>query len=83
MAKDMSVPDTIRARAIQMASSLGIDAVQLDPSMTGQIRPALEAAGAPAGPHRARQTSPAPAARRRTPRKLRRSRLTGRESLLL
>ncbi len=37
VAKDKSVPETIRARAIQLASSLGIDAVQLDPSMTGEV----------------------------------------------
>jgi hypothetical protein len=46
MAKDKSVPETIRARAIQMASSLGIDAVQLDPSMTGEV---TVGGGAPAG----------------------------------
>lgn len=32
MARDRSVPETIRARAIQMASAFGIDAVQLDPA---------------------------------------------------
>jgi hypothetical protein len=46
MAKDQSVPETIRARAIQMASSLGIDAVQLSPSMTGE---STVGGGAPAG----------------------------------
>ena len=63
MAKDMSVPDTIRARAIQMASSLGIDAVQLDPSMTGQITTgAGGGGGAPAGPAPQAQAKAAPAA---------------------
>ncbi|HEY0114361.1 MAG TPA: tetratricopeptide repeat protein [Allosphingosinicella sp.] len=37
IARDQSVPETIRARAIQIASSLGIDAVQLDPSMSGAV----------------------------------------------
>jgi hypothetical protein len=56
LAKDKSVPETIRARAIQMASSLGIDAVQLDPSMTGEV---TVGGGAPAG---AAPQNPAPAA---------------------
>jgi len=68
IARDKSVPEPIRARAIQMASSLGIDAVQLDPSMTGQVTtggqapaggpaPAgAPAAGGPAGPPAGGQT---------------------------
>jgi hypothetical protein len=66
MAKDQSVPDTIRARAIQMASSLGIDAVQLDPSMTGQITTGAGAGGgggAPAGPAPQNQPAPVPPAK--------------------
>lgn len=52
IARDQSVPETIRARAIQMASSLGIDAVQLDPSMTGEVTAGggAPAAGQPASP---------------------------------
>jgi|GEM_PF-81519 len=55
IAKDKSVPETIRARAIQMASSLGIDAVQLDPSVaaeetTGGGAPGNQPAQAPAEP---------------------------------
>jgi hypothetical protein len=57
LAKDQNVPETIRARAIQMASSLGIDAVQLDPSMTGE---STVGGGAPAGA--APQNSPPAAA---------------------
>jgi hypothetical protein len=62
LAKDVGVPETIRQRAIQMASSLGIDAIQLDPSLT---EPAMTGGaggggGASAGP--APQTQPAPAA---------------------
>ncbi len=48
MARDATVPDSIKSRAIQMASALGVDAVQLDPS----IEQALQAgggAGAPGG----------------------------------
>lgn len=33
MARDQAVPDSIRQRAIQMASTFGIDAVQLDPGL--------------------------------------------------
>ncbi len=33
IARDEAVPDSIRQRAIQMASTLGIDAVQLDPQL--------------------------------------------------
>jgi hypothetical protein len=57
IAKDRSVPDSIRARAIQMASSLGIDAVQLDPSMTGEVTVggAAPAGGQPAQPAQPKQ----------------------------
>jgi len=55
LARDRGVPESIRARAIQMASSLGVDAVQLDPSMTGQV---TTGGGAPAG---APAQNPAPA----------------------
>jgi hypothetical protein len=67
MAKDKSVPDTTRARAIQMASSLGIDAVQLDPSMTGEITTDAGGGGgapaAPAPPNQPAPAAPAPAAK--------------------
>lgn len=33
MARDQAVPDSIRQRAVQMASTFGIDAVQLDPNL--------------------------------------------------
>lgn len=33
MARDQAVPESIRARAIQMASTFGIDTVQLDPAL--------------------------------------------------
>jgi hypothetical protein len=33
LARDPNVPESIKARAIQMASSLGVDAVQIDPSI--------------------------------------------------
>lgn len=45
LARDGGVPETIRARAIQMASALGIDAVQIDPSLGA----AKAGGGAPAG----------------------------------
>jgi hypothetical protein len=53
IARDQGVPETIRARAIQMASSLGIDAVQLDPTMSGEVTvgggaPAPQQGAAPA-----------------------------------
>lgn len=35
LARDRGVPDSVRARAVQMASSFGVDAVQLDPSLAG------------------------------------------------
>ena len=38
MARDPSVPQSIKARAIQMASALGVDAVQLDPSIEQAIQ---------------------------------------------
>ncbi len=53
IARDRGVPETIRARAIQMASSLGIDAVQIDPAIAEQAggggAPAVEQ-GQPAPP---------------------------------
>ena len=48
MARDPNVPQSIKARAIQMASSLGVDAVQLDPAIE-QAAPA-SAGAAPAPP---------------------------------
>jgi len=62
IAKDRSVPEPIRARAIQMASSLGIDAVQLDPSMTGEV---TTGGGAP--PAGGQAPAGAPAAGGQTP----------------
>lgn len=47
LARDLSVPPSIRGRAIQMASSLGVDAVQLDPSLGGEN--SAGGGGAPAG----------------------------------
>lgn len=44
LARDPNVPESIKARAIQMASSLGVDAVQLDPS----IMQAAQSGGGPA-----------------------------------
>ncbi|MDB5667776.1 MAG: tetratricopeptide repeat protein [Alphaproteobacteria bacterium] len=41
MARDPAVPESIKSRAIQMASALGVDAVQLDPS----IEQAIQAGG--------------------------------------
>lgn len=38
MARDPSVPESIKSRAIQMASALGVDAVQLDPSLEQAIQ---------------------------------------------
>ncbi len=67
MAKDVGVPETIRQRAIQMASSLGIDAVQLDPTLTEPATAggaggggAGGGGGAPAAP--AAKNQPAPPA---------------------
>ena len=48
MARDSGVPENIKARAIQMASALGVDAVQLDPTIE-QAAPAA----APAAPAQA------------------------------
>jgi len=49
MARDPGVPESIKQRAIQMASSLGIDAVQLDPTIE-QTAPTAQGTGAPATP---------------------------------
>lgn len=46
MARDPGVPESIKSRAIQMASALGVDAVQLDPSIE-QAAQASAGAGAP------------------------------------
>ena len=55
LARDQGVSETIRARAIQMASALGVDAVQIDPTIgTGQV-----GGGAPAGQAPAAQAEPA------------------------
>jgi hypothetical protein len=47
IARDTDVPESIRARAIQMASSLGVDASELDPSI---MRDAESGVGMPASP---------------------------------
>jgi hypothetical protein len=58
IARDRSVPDTIRQRAIQIVSTLGIDAVQVEPSIAevqqdgqgaapGAVPEAVPPAGAP------------------------------------
>lgn len=50
MARDSGVPENIKARAIQMASALGVDAVQLDPTIEQSApgAPAAAPAQAPA-----------------------------------
>lgn len=48
LARDPNVPESIKARAIQMASSLGVDAVQIDPSIVAPTPSA--AAPAPDAP---------------------------------
>ena len=50
MARDPSVPEGIKARAIQMASSLGVDAVQLDPSIEQSAPTAGGGAAMPTAP---------------------------------
>jgi hypothetical protein len=49
LARDTNVPESIRARAIQMASSLGVDAVQIDPSIAEAPPPPPPAAPAQQG----------------------------------
>ena len=55
IARDANVPESIKARAVQMASSLGVDAVQLDPSIEqaaqaqAQAQPQPAAGAPPAG----------------------------------
>jgi hypothetical protein len=51
LSRDQTVPESIRARAIQMASSLGVDAVQIDPTIGQPVAAPAGAApaGAPAG----------------------------------
>lgn len=51
LARDPNVPASIKARAVQMASSLGIDAVPLDQSLQRDIeRQGAPAAGSPPAP---------------------------------
>lgn len=58
VARDAGVPESIRARAIQMASSLGIDAIQIDPRIQERAEAAPPAPVAAPTP----QAAPAPAA---------------------
>ena len=60
LAKDPGVPETIRARAVQMASSLGVDAVQMDPEFAKSLEAAAAAPPTPALPAGA-GAAPAPA----------------------
>ncbi|HEY0326337.1 MAG TPA: tetratricopeptide repeat protein [Allosphingosinicella sp.] len=53
MARDPAVPESIKARAIQMASALGVDAVQLDP----RIEQAIQSGGGAATPGAAPQAA--------------------------
>ncbi len=66
LARDTSVPDTIRARAIQMASSLGIDAVQINPALA-ELPAGGGAAGQGAAQNRPAQNRPAQGAPKTAP----------------
>lgn len=50
MVRDAGVPDSIKARALQMASALGLDAVQLEPRIEQSAQAAAAGAGAVAPP---------------------------------
>lgn len=50
LARDPNVPESIKARAVQMASSLGVDAVQLDPSIEQAAQAAAAGQAAPGTP---------------------------------
>lgn len=56
LARDRNVPDSVRARAIQLASSLGVDAVQLDPSI--EAAAAEASAAAPPSPVTTNRSGP-------------------------
>jgi hypothetical protein len=49
MARDETVPESIRSRAVQMAGALGVDAVQQAPS-GGAAHPAAAPAPQPPAP---------------------------------
>lgn len=53
MARDPSVPESIKGRAIQMASAFGVDAVQLDPT----LEQAIQSGGGAATPGAATQAA--------------------------
>jgi hypothetical protein len=55
LARDLSVPDSIRARATQLASTLGVDTFELDPTI---LRQAEQAAAAPPQPAPAAAAAP-------------------------